>query len=678
MSSKIENKYRLLLLTMIIGGLLSLFILSFIHINQGSVGISLKVILESLINPKNIIEHNVIRDLRLPRLIIGMIAGGALGISGALFQSIMRNPLASASTLGINAGAYFSVSLFTIFLPNFTVIPFFPALAGALGTAIIVMNLGGGRKANPVQMTLAGVALSLVFSSMTSALQILFENETKGLFLWGSGSLVQTSWRGINFSFPIVSLCLFFSLVIASKIDILELGDDIATSLGLRVNLYRYIGIAIGVVATSSVIAVVGPIGFVGLVAPHIMKRIGFKKHIHIFILSFIWGAVILIGADVLSRLFTKGSYELPVGAFTAIIGAPWLIYLAYKTGKHIEKTPHGLLVQVSKKRLPYSILTSILLISILIVFFISLRYGGQEYSIKEIIETILGNGNGISNMIINKVRLPRVLTALLAGIVLAVSGFLLQTVLNNTLADPSTLGVTPGSALGALFTIYFLPKMSNIMIPISAFIGAILASFVIFGISKKSKYNPSMLVLVGMAVTALCQAGVNIIIINTTVGKSASLVWLAGSTYASTWNNVVTLLVSMLIMLPIAWLLCKDLDAIMLGQDVATAIGSDVTRIRILASVVGIFLSAVAVSTVGTVGFIGLLAPHMARFLVGVKHRKSLPIVSLLGGLLLLSANFIGSTIIYPNEIPSGLIVSVIGAPYFLWLLYSTSKIKR
>lgn len=664
MSKIKKNRERLLFATLLVVGIFVLVVVGMLHINQGSMGVSPEVILDGILKPQNIIEHNIIRDVRLPRLVIGLIAGGALSISGVILQSLMKNPLASASTLGVNAGAYFCVILFSIFFRDVQVIPFFPALLGALLTAFIVINLGGPSKSNPVQMTLAGVALTLVFGSMTSALQILFENETKGLFLWGSGSLIQTSWQGINFVLPIIITCLTLSLLIGTKLDILALGDEMATSLGLNIRVYRYLGLAIGVVATAATIAVVGPIGFIGLVAPHIVKKIGFKKHRDILLLSFVFGSIILLGADVLSRFYTKGSYELPVGAFTAIIGAPWLIYLAYKTSNNMTKSSYGLLIQTSKRKIPYSILVGILFLITSIVFLIALVYRGQ--------------GPQLSDFIIKTIRLPRIMTALLAGIILGVSGFLLQTVLNNTLADPSTLGITPGAALGALFAIQFIPETSSFLISLSGFVGAMISAGIIFIVSKKSKYNASMLVLVGMAVTAICNAGVNIIIINTSVGKSASLVWLAGSTYGSNWNNVMTLLIIIALMTPVVWFLSKDLDAMMLGEDIATAIGSNVTKMRLITSIVGIILASIAVSIVGTVGFIGLLAPHMSRFLVGVKHRKNIIVTALLGGLLLLFADFIGRVVIYPNEIPSGLVVSIIGAPYFLWLLHSTSKIKR
>ncbi len=679
MTSKLKSRDKNLLLVMMMGGLLLLLFLSFIHINQGFVDISFNMILESFISPRSTVEQNVIMDLRLPRLIMGIIAGGVFGFTGTLFQSLMKNPLASSSTLGINAGAYFTVVLFNIFLKDFiTGIPFLQALIGALGTAFIVVYLSGGKKAKPIQMTLVGTALSLVFSSITSTLQILYEYETKGLFLWGSGSLMQTNWKGITFSFPITFICFLICIIISPKLDILELGNDTASALGLNVDLYRYTGILIGVIATSAVVSVVGPIGFVGLIAPHIIKRMGFNKHKHIFLLSTIWGSVILVGADIISRLYTDGSYELPVGSFTAIIGAPWLIYLAYKTGKNLSNSREGLLFQAGKNKISYPILLCLLSGIIIIIFINSLKYGGQELSLKEIIEILSGSGNEVSSLIINKVRLPRAITALLAGIVLAVSGLLLQTVLNNTLADQSTIGITHGAGLGALFAIYFLSSKSIILIPICAFVGAVLSSLIIFKISKISNYSPSMLILVGIAVNAICSAGINIIVISTTVGKSASLVWLAGSTYSSSWNNVTVLLTVMAVIFPIAWILCKELDAVMLGEDIAIAIGSNVTKIRILTSIFGIFLAAIAVSTVGTVAFIGLLAPHMARFLVGGKHQKSMVISGLLGGLMLLISDLIGRVIIYPSEIPSGLIVSVIGAPYFLWLLYSTSNIKR
>lgn len=650
----------------LIVGLILLLFFSIIHINQGSVDVSMKTIFDSIFNYNNSLEHNVVRDLRLPRLIIGIIAGGALGISGVLFQSLMRNPLASASTLGINAGSYFVVILFSIFLPNLDTIAFLPAFIGALSTALLVLILGKGNS-NTIQITLAGVALSLVFASVTSALQILFENETKGLFLWGSGSLVQNNWNGVKFSFPVVLICFISAIFISRKLDILELGDDLANSLGLNVNFYRLFGIILAVLSVSTVISVVGPIGFVGIVAPHIVKKLGFKKNKDILIFSFLIGSIVLVAADIIARLFTGSSYELPVGAFTAIIGAPWLIYLAFKTSKTLGKSSYGFLVQTSKVRLPFSILILILSLLITFVFILSISNGDISLLSDESAKLIIG-----------KIRLPRVLTAALAGTVLAISGFLLQTVLNNTLADPSTLGITPGSALGALVAIYFLPYTTSFSISLSAFIGAIIASIVIFSLSKKSNYNPTMLILIGMAVTAICDAALNIIIINTTVGKAASLVWLAGSTYGSTWSNVITLLLTILIFGPLAWLISKDLDAVMLGEDVATSIGANVTKVRLIASIIGILLSAIAVSTVGTVGFIGLLAPHMARFINGVKHRKNMIITALIGTLLLLSADYIGRIVIYPNELPSGLVVSIIGAPYFLWLLHSTSKIKR
>ena len=677
--NNVLKKERFLLLTMLIGGLCVLGILTILHINQGSVKLNYNMIIESIFSPRDIIEHHIVRHLRLTRLTIGIIAGAGLGVSGVLFQSLMRNPLASATTLGINAGAYFTVIFFAVFIPsNMVEVAFLPSFLGAVGTAAIVYYLSGGRKVNPIQMALAGVSVSLVFSSMTAALQILFTNETSGLFLWGSGSLAQSSWIGTQFVFPIVLICLISALIISSKLDVLLLGDDVATSLGVNIIFYRNTGILIGVLFTSAIITVVGPIGFVGLIAPHIMKQLGFKKHGHLIILSLIWGSVILVGADVLSRLFTMSSYELPVGAFTALFGAPWIIYLAYKTGKRFTNSSQGLIIDTQAKKYSYKLLIVTIVVLIIITLIISLRFGGQEYSFKEIISILLGKGDTVSNLIINQIRLPRILTALLAGVVLGISGFLLQTVLKNPLADPSILGVTPGAALGALMFLYFIPSASKYLIAISAFFGAVIISAAIFMISRKSKFNPPMLVLVGMAVTALCSAGITIIIVNTKVGKAASLVWLAGSTYASSWSDVIVLTVTLVLLFPLSWLLGKDLDSMILGDEVAVGIGTDVIRVRVLASLIGILLAAVAVSTVGTVGFIGLLAPHMSRLLAGLKHRKTIIITALMGGLILLISDYIGKMVIYPNEVPSGLVVAVIGGPYFLWLMYSMSKTRR
>ncbi|KHE71640.1 iron ABC transporter permease, partial [Halobacillus sp. BBL2006] len=306
------------------GGTALLCLLTFIHINQGNVDIPFGTVVDALLNPKDTIQHHTVRILRLPRAVMGIIAGGALAVSGVILQTVTKNPLSSASTLGIHSGTYFAVVVTTIFFPfamfaNGIATAFF----GGIVTFAIVYMLSGAGNATPVRMVLAGMIVTFLFSSLTSVLQIFYENETQGLFLWGSGTLVQNNWDGVRFSLPLVAIGLIFSFGFAKKMDTLTLGDDVATALGQNVRTVKLISILAAVLLTSVTVSIVGPIGFVGLVAPHLIKLIGYRSHIPLLIGSALWGGNVLLAADVLARIIDPSFSELPVGAITALIGSP-------------------------------------------------------------------------------------------------------------------------------------------------------------------------------------------------------------------------------------------------------------------------------------------------------------------------------------------------------------------
>src|SRR5690606_27875049 len=194
-----------------------------------------------------------------------------------------------------------------------------------------------GKQMEPVRVALTGMIISLLFASITGALQLLFENQTNGLFLWGSGTLVQLNWEGVKFAAPVILLMFIGALLLAKPMDVLSLGEDIASSLGQNVRLVKLVSWGVAIVLAAATVSVVGPIGFIGLMAPHIVRMMGIRGHLQIFIHSFIWGSVFLIGADVLGRLIQPGQ-EVPVGAMTALVGGPWLLYLAWRTAKSMKR----------------------------------------------------------------------------------------------------------------------------------------------------------------------------------------------------------------------------------------------------------------------------------------------------------------------------------------------------
>lgn len=227
----------------------------------------------------------------MPRTVIGILAGGALAIAGALLQAITKNPLAASDTLGINAGAYFVVVLGAVMFPGLLhQAPFLFAAVGGLLAAVLAYFMGGGRSGSPIRLALAGLIVSMVLGSFTGALHIFYSFETQGLFLWGSGSLVQNDWSGTTYAWPWVVGLSIIAVLLSRQFDVLDLDESTSTSLGQKVSLTRAVGIVLAVLLSTITVSVIGPIGFVGLVAPHLVRLSGLKMHRWVLPGSFLWG----------------------------------------------------------------------------------------------------------------------------------------------------------------------------------------------------------------------------------------------------------------------------------------------------------------------------------------------------------------------------------------------------
>ena len=635
------------------GGFFLLILLSLIHLTQGQADYSIRDLLAEVWKPGRV--QDILLSFRLPRLAIGILAGGALAVAGAILQTLTNNPLASASTLGINAGAFFFVVVSTIFFPSFLgSMPFVTAMIGSILSAVMVVVLAG-KQMEPVRVALTGMIISLLFSSLTGSLQLLFENETNGLFLWGSGSLVQLNWDGVQFAAPMILAALAAALLIAKSLDIYSLGEDIATSLGQNVRLVKLVTWAIAILMAAVTVSVVGPIGFIGLMAPHIVRMLGVKGHFWIICHSFLWGGVMLIGADVLGRFIQPGQ-EVPVGAMTALVGGPWLLYLAWKTAKTHQRGDRQMGGALKPAKLPAVIgIISLLIIGVMIL---ALSFNGSDWSLEW------------AKPVIMNFRVPRVITAFIVGMMLAVTGVLLQGVLRNPLADASVLGVTSMAGAGAMLLLVIFPSIPIEYMPFGAIIGASLALGIILFTSWKNNFQPMLVALMGIAISAFGSAATQVFVVKAKLAVASALVWLSGSTYAKGWDDVQLALILFVLFLGPAIYVTRSLDALTFGDDVASGLGLSVRNARIGAMVIGVAISTAGVALVGTIGFVGLVAPHIARRLVGFRHLPLLVVSGLLGGLLLVSADFIGRILIAPKDIPSGLVVALIGTPYLLYLL--------
>jgi len=662
------------------GGLAALFVLSVLSLCFGEAQIPAAAVFEGLWHRQDVMDHNLLWDIRMPRTIIGIIAGAALAAAGALLQTITRNPLAASDTLGINAGAYFMVVLGMVAFPALQdQFPFLLAAAGGFLAALAAYFLGGGKAATPVRLALAGMIVSMVLGAFTSAIHIFKETETQSLFLWGSGTLIQLDWSGVEYAWPFVVALLAVAIFGGRQFDALELDESTARSLGQRVGLTRTAGLALSVFMAAIVVSVVGPIGFVGLVAPHLVRLTGIRKHRLLIPASALWGALLITAADLLARMVRSSLGEMPVGAVMAIIGAPWLIWLVLSKMKHISGSGTGQSsmnvggVVLRMRFVPTAVFMTVLLAVIIIV---SLSLGGTKIPIADLLSSLVGAGDSSYSVLLN-LRLPRTLVAAGGGIALAISGVLIQSAVRNPLADASIIGVTSGAGFGALVVLVVWPTLPIFVLPIAAVAGGIIAAAFVFFLAWRKSLNPSVLILLGIAVSAIGSAGIQAMIVKVSLWSSTAFVWITGTTYGRGWNQFNSIFIFLLILVPAAYYLGRKFDLLAFGDESSTGFGLPVRGTRFWAMIIGVLLAAGAVASVGTIGFLGLMAPHAVRMMIGHHTRRSIVLSGLLGGLLLVIADTVGRTVMAPKEIPSGLIIMLIGTPYFLFLMYR-SLIKK
>jgi iron complex transport system permease protein len=332
----------------------------------------------------------------------------------------------------------------------------------------------------------------------------------------------------------------------------------------------------------------------------------------------------------------------------------------------------------VDKK--PYVIM-GILFISIILLFFISLNLGMIRIAPLDVLKTLLGLGTEQEKLVLFHFRLPRMVIALLIGAGLGVSGAILQGVSQNGLADPGILGIHSGAGFAiVIFIFYFqgslisLGALSVFLLPFFAMFGGILATFFIYILAWKKGVTPTRLILVGIGVNAAFSSA--IIIFQLKMNPSdfmQTIIWLSGSIWGTSWKFVFLVLPWIMLLISVAIYKARYLNVLNLGDTLASGLGAAVEKERRIALAVAVGLAGSCVAVGGGISFLGLVAPHLARSIVGPKHQVLLPTTALIGAFLLLSADTIGRNVIAPSEIPVGLIVSALGSPYFIYILIKT-----
>ncbi|QGQ94555.1 iron ABC transporter permease [Paenibacillus psychroresistens] len=319
------------------------------------------------------------------------------------------------------------------------------------------------------------------------------------------------------------------------------------------------------------------------------------------------------------------------------------------------------------------------LLVLIVSTILLSLNLGSIHLAPLEVVQTLFGGGTAKNELVLFDLRLPRILLALFIGAGLAIAGTLLQAVSENDLAEPGIIGINAGAGFGVVVYLLFshsstletLSLLKILSIPLAAILGGMLAATITYSFASRNGLSPIRLILIGIAVNA----GFNAIIIYCEMkldsyGLTSMVVWLSGSIWVSNWSYVWSTLPWLLVLIPIVLFRAKTLDIMKLGDHTSIGLGVTLQRERKLFLLIAVILTGVCVSIGGGIAFVGLIAPHLARRLVGVNHHKLIPTALLLGALLVLVADTLGKNLMDANEIPVGLLIAVIGAPYFIYLL--------
>jgi ABC-type Fe3+-siderophore transport system permease subunit len=305
-----------------------------------------------------------------------------------------------------------------------------------------------------------------------------------------------------------------------------------------------------------------------------------------------------------------------------------------------------------------------------------SLSVGAVAIPVDVIVNTLFNLDGVQQTYIIMKSRLPRMVLALLAGGALALSGAIIQAVIRNPLASPNIIGINSGAALFALAMVLVFPAIPQVWMPLAACIGGLVAASFVMLVAHYRSLSAVHLALIGVAVGFVFEAGVDyLLVVSNDSESSAPMIWLTGSLWGRTWSHVAISWVPLLVLSAVALVLSYRLDLIALGEATATGLGLNVPRQRLLLLLVATLLSSVAVAVVGVMGFIGLMAPHIARRMVGGSHRLLLPVSALVGMLLVVLADGIGRAIAPPIEISAGILAALIGAPFFIYIMLTTAS---
>tara|TARA_R110000796_G_scaffold88164_7_gene189868 strand:- start:19304 stop:21283 length:1980 start_codon:yes stop_codon:yes gene_type:complete len=592
----------------------------------------------------------------LPRLFVALLCGAALGLAGLLMQQVLRNPLASPTTLGVANGAQLALALATLYAPGLLVAREWVALVGGGLSMLLVYALARRRGMSPLSLILAGMVLSLYLGALNVMLMMLQPQGLTSLFIWSAGSLSQNSWDSVQFLLPRLLLVGVLVAWLIRPLSLLELEETSARSLGVSLDRVRLGGLALAVFLTACVVSVVGLIGFIGLAAPAICRLMGARTLRQRLIWTPLLGAALLWLADLgIQQLSGQLDDMLPTGAVTALLGAPLLLWLLprMRLGGGRPQLHSAMVLSTPARPLKLLWIGGLLFALIALALWFGRGVEGWQW---------------ILDPQVVQWRTPRVLAAAGAGLMLALAGTLLQRLTGNPLASPEIMGISAGAALALMAMVFLWPGAPLAARLVLGCLGALVTLLIIMGFARRQSFSPERLLLVGIAISSLFDA-VQMLVLSMNDPRGQSLLgWLAGSTYhVQLPTSIMALVIAgglLLLCLPLG----RWLTLLPLGEDTPRSLGVPLARARLSIMLLAALLTAAATLLVGPLSFIGLMAPHLARLLGFNQARTQLLAAGLLGAGVMVAADWLGRNLLFPTQLPAGLLAALIGGAYLIW----------
>ncbi|MFG6159714.1 Fe(3+)-hydroxamate ABC transporter permease FhuB [Halomonas sp. 1390] len=595
-----------------------------------------------------------------PRLAMALLAGGGLALAGVLMQQVLRNPLAAPTTLGVASGANLALMAASLMAPGLLGLGReWVALAGGGLAMGLVFALAWRRGLAPVVVVLGGLVVNLYFGALSMVLLLFHQEELKGLLIWGAGSLAQNGWQDVAFLAPRLAIGGLLAWLLLRPLAVLALDEAGARSLGVSLKHLRLAGLGLAVFLTGCVVSVVGIVGFIGLAAPNIVRLAGARRLGTRLLWSTLLGALLLAATD-LALQHVSGHLPtlIPTGATTAALGAPLLLWLIPRLRLTGETPPREARVLGRRHPAPGR-LAGGLAIAMLGVGMVAVLAGQGPDGWRWASPT---------DWTLLQWRAPRALAAAGCGIMLAIAGTLIQRLTANPMASPEVLGISGGSAIALMGAIFLLPAPGNLTLVAAGTLGALASLAVLVGLNRASGFQPERLLLTGVAITALFEAVKGVVLAGGDPRGQQVIAWLSGSTYYVDPTSALVVAAASLLLALVAAPLARWLDILPIGGATATALGLPLARSRLVLLLMVALLTAGATLVVGPLSFVGLLAPHMARLLGFTRARVHLAGAALTGALLMVLADGLGRQLLFPEEIPAGLVASLLGGAYFMW----------